>query len=172
MKRHSPSSLFRLRAPTRSPAAPRRRSRLRAGARTARGVSLVEVLVSVVIVTIGLLGAAALQANALRNNQGSYERTQTSILTQGIFDAMRANLPGVTANGYNTNGFVCAAPGAGGLAGSDIDRWIGNLQQQIHPGACGSIECNGRDCTVRVRWDDSRVAGGNAAHQMAMRSQL
>lgn len=137
-----------------------------------RGVGLVEVLVSVVIVTLGLLGAAALQANALRNNQGSYERTQTSILTQGIYDAMRANLAGVDGNGYDTGGYVCAAPGAGGLAGSDIDRWIGNLQQQIHPGACGSIACTNRDCTVQVRWDDSRVAGGNAAHVVEMRAQL
>jgi type IV pilus assembly protein PilV len=67
-------------APT--PAAPRQ-----------RGVSLMEVLVSVLVVSLGLLGAVALQATALRNNQGSYERTQTAILTQGIFDAMRANMP-------------------------------------------------------------------------------
>lgn len=137
-----------------------------------RGVSLVEVLVSVVIVTLGLLGAAALQASALRNNQGSYERTQTSILTQGIYDAMRSNLDGVTANGYDTGGYVCTAPGAGGLAGSDIDRWIVNLQQQIHAGACGSIECAERDCTVRVRWDDSRATDGSSAHVVVMRAQL
>lgn len=150
----------------------RNTQRGRLARRHLRGTSLVEVLVSIVIVTLGLLGAAALQANALRNNQGSYERTQTSILTQGIYDAMRANLAGVTANGYDTGGYICAAPGAGGLAGSDIDRWIGNLQQQIHAGACGSIDCTDRDCTVRVRWDDSRVAGGSAAHVVEMRAQL
>jgi type IV pilus assembly protein PilV len=71
------------------------------------GVSLVEVLVSVVVVSLGLLGAVALQATALRNNQGSYERTQSSILTQGIFDAMRANLSAVTSGGYNTGDWVC-----------------------------------------------------------------
>lgn len=140
--------------------------------RSQRGVSLIEVMVSVLIVTLGLLGAAALQATALRNNQGSYERTQTSILTQGIFDAMRANLVAVKANSYNTGGYVCTAPDPGSLAGSDIARWINTLQAQIHSGACGSINCAAGACTVGVRWDDSRATGGSSAQVISMRAQL
>jgi type IV pilus assembly protein PilV len=140
--------------------------------RRQRGVSLIEVLVSVLVVTIGVLGAAALQATALRNNQGSYERTQTSILTQGIYDAMRANLVGVAANSYNTGGWVCTAPATGTLANSDIARWINTLHQQIHSGTCGSIQCAANACTVRVRWDDSRATGGDAGAIIEMRAQL
>jgi type IV pilus assembly protein PilV len=136
------------------------------------GVSLIEVMISVLIVSLGLLGAAALQATALRNNQGSYERTQTSILTQGIFDAMRANLVGVNANNYNTAGYICTAPDAASLAGSDIARWINNLQTQIHSGACGSISCAAGACTVGVRWDDSRATGGGTAQVVSMKAQL
>ena len=137
-----------------------------------RGVGLIEVLVSVLVVSLGMLGAAALQASALRNNQGSYERTQTSILTQGIFDAMRANLTDVAANNYNTGGWVCAAPAANGLAGSDIARWMDSLHGQIHSGACGSINCVANACTVGVRWDDSRTTGGLALQVVSMRAQL
>lgn len=137
-----------------------------------RGVGLIEVLVSVVIVTLGMLGAAALQASALRNNQGSYERTQSAILTQGILDAMRANLNGVVANQYDTSGYVCTAPTGAALADADLARWIGNVQQQLNPGACGSIDCNVQACTVRVRWDDSRATGGNAAQVVESRAQL
>ena len=140
--------------------------------RAQRGVGLIEVLVSVLVVAVGLLGAVALQATALRNNQGSFERTQTSIVTQGIFDAMRANLPGVTANAYNTGGFVCVGPAAGSLASSDIARWVGNLQAQINPGACGAVACAANVCTVSVRWDDSRATGGSNAQTIAMRAQL
>ena len=136
------------------------------------GVSLIEVLVSILVVTTGLLGAAALQATALRNNQGSYERTQTSILTQGMFDAMRANLAGVNANSYNTGGWVCTAPDPAGLANSDIARWINTLQTQIHSGACGSINCTTGACTVSVRWDDSRATGGSSAQVISMKAQL
>jgi prepilin-type N-terminal cleavage/methylation domain-containing protein len=82
--------------------------------RRQRGVSLIEVLVSILVVSLGLLGAVALQATALRNNQGSYERTQTAILTQGIFDAMRANITGIAS--YNTGGMICVAPAAADLA--------------------------------------------------------
>lgn len=136
------------------------------------GVSLIEVMISVLIVSLGLLGAAALQATALRNNQGSYERTQTSILTQGIFDAMRANLVAVNANSYNTAGYICTAPSPASLAGSDIARWITTLQTQIHSGACGSINCTAGACTVGVRWDDSRATGGGTAQVVSMRAQL
>jgi type IV pilus assembly protein PilV len=141
-------------------------------ARQPRGVSLVEVLVSVLVVTLGLLGAAALQATALRNNQGSYERTQVSILSQSIFDAMRANLAGVTAGSYNSSGWVCVAPAAHSLAARDTARWINTLQGQIHAGACGRIHCENGVCTVSVRWDDSRTTGGDSAQVVTMRAQL
>jgi type IV pilus assembly protein PilV len=136
------------------------------------GVSLVEVLVSVVVVSLGLLGAVALQATALRNNQGSYERTQSSILTQGIFDAMRANLSAVTSGGYNTGDWVCTAPSANSLASRDIARWVNSLHGQIHPGACGSISCTANACTVSVRWDDSRATQGATDQRVTLKAQL
>jgi type IV pilus assembly protein PilV len=148
-----------------------KRLRMKANQRQ-RGVSLVEVMISVLIVSLGMLGAAALQATALRNNQGSYERTQTSILTQGIFDAMRANLVAVNANSYDTGGYICTAPATTSLAGTDIARWINTLQTQINTGACGSITCAAGACTVNVRWDDSRATGGAAAQVVSMRAQL
>lgn len=137
-----------------------------------RGVSLVEVMVSVLVVSTGLLGAAAMQASALRNNQGSYERTQSAILTQGMLDAMRANMAGVAANSYNSADWVCTAPAAGSLAGSDIARWIGTVKSQINADACGHIACAAGVCTVRVRWDDSRATGGATQQIVTTRAQL
>jgi type IV pilus assembly protein PilV len=137
-----------------------------------RGVSLIEVLVSVLVVSLGLLGAVALQATALRNNQGSYERTQTAILTQGIFDAMRANMAGVLTGAYNTGGLICAAPAVADLASRDLGRWVTTMQTQIHSGACGSVACNGSVCTVQVQWDDSRATGGLAAQNISLSAQL
>jgi type IV pilus assembly protein PilV len=136
------------------------------------GFSLIEVLVSVLVVSLGLLGAAALQATALRSNQGSYERTQVSILSQSLFDAMRANLAGVDNGDYNTGGWACSALAAGSLATSDLTRWVGDVRDQINPGACGQVACVLRDCTVSVRWDDSRPTGGLAARAVAIRGQF
>lgn len=123
----------------------------------ARGASLVEVLVSVLVLAIGLLGTAAMQATALRNSQSSLERSQGVIHAYTIFDAMRANPAAARTGAYNTA--MCAVPVGGTLAGNDVVAWIGVMRQNLGPTACGQINCVGAMCTVTVRWDDSR---GNA----------
>jgi type IV pilus assembly protein PilV len=150
----------------------RRPSAYSAPRRRAGGATLIEVLVSVVVVAVGLLGAAALLSSALRNNQASYERSQMTVLGQGMLDAMRANLTGVDAGAYQKASYMCSAPSGSGLANADIARWIGDLQAQINASACGSISCVGRQCTVSIRWDDSRGSGGSSAFQYVIVSRL
>lgn len=122
-----------------------------------RGASLVEVLVSVLVLAIGLLGTAAMQATALRNSQSSLERSQGVIHAYTIFDAMRANPTAARTGLYNTA--MCVVPAGGSLANNDIVAWIGVMRQNLGPTACGQIACVGAMCTVTVRWDDTR---GNA----------
>ena len=140
------------------------------------GATLIEVLVSVLVLSIGLFGAAALQISAMRNNQSSYEHAQMTVLTQGMLDAMRANLAGVATGQYEIAAWTCAAPAEGTLAATDLALWIGNVQAQIHPGACARITCPApaprRDCTVGIRWDDSRATGGSNAQVFEVRSRL
>ena len=140
--------------------------------RQSAGGSLIEVLVSVLVLSIGLLGASALQVTGLRNNQSNYEHAQMTLLTQGMFDAMRSNIAGVTGGGYEMASWTCAAPAGGTLAGDDIAAWIGDLQAQINPGACGRITCTARDCTVGIQWDDARATGGASAHSIEVRGRL
>ena len=150
------------------PGPPRRPSRrtLQAGA------TLIEVLVSVLVLSIGLFGAAALQISAMRNNQSSYEHAQMTVLTQGMLESMRTNLAGVAAGQYEMATWTCTAPAAGTLAATDLAQWIANVQAQVNPGACGRITCTGRDCTVGIRWDDSRATGGSSAQVFEVRSRL
>ena len=56
-----------------------------------RGFSLIEVLVALLVLSIGLLGLAALQTTSLQFNTGSYYRTQATLLAYDIIDRMRAN---------------------------------------------------------------------------------
>lgn len=138
-----------------------------------RGVTLIEVLVSVLVLAVGMLGAAALQASALRNNQSNYERAQMTVLAQGMLDAMRNNMAAVDAGNYQLAAWTCAAPAGGvGLASADLGRWMADMQGQIHGGACGRINCAARVCTVGLRWDDSRATGGNAALVVEIVSRL
>ena len=145
----------------------RRKGRIRQA-----GLSLIEVLVSVLVLSIGLLGASALQVTGLRNNQSNYEHAQMTVLTQSMLDAMRNNLAGVEAGEYEIATWTCAAPAGATLAADDVAQWIDSVQAQIHPGACGRITCAGRDCSVGIRWDDSRATGGSDTQAFEIRSRL
>jgi type IV pilus assembly protein PilV len=129
------------------------------GAR-ARGVGLIEVLVAVLVLAIGLLGVAAMQATALRNSQSSLERSQGVIHVYTILDAMRANPAAARAGTYNM-ALTCAVPAAGSLVASDQRAWITAIQQDLGQTACGGIACAAGLCEINVQWDDSRGSGGS-----------
>lgn len=150
-----------------------------------RGVGLIEVLVAVLVMAIGLLGIAALQATALRNSQSSLERSQAVVLSYAILDAMRANLTEARAGGYEM-ALACQAPTPpkGGqptvatLGRSDLVAWIGLINAELGQGGCGSVACasvagtGARDCRVTVRWDDSRGTGGSEQQEITTVTRL
>ena len=141
----------------------------------ARGTTLIEVLVSVLILGIGLLGIAALQAATLMNTQSSTERTQAVIHSYSILDAMRANADDALVGAYNVAN-LCAAPLVTSLPTADLNSWITGLRA-TNQNACGTINCGAPDplcptckdveCTVTVTWNDSRASGDNAAGALA-----
>jgi type IV pilus assembly protein PilV len=142
--------------------------------RNQHGTSLVEVLVAVLILGVGLLGIAAMQAVTLRNGQSSLERSQAVMHGYGILDAMRANVINARANSYNI-GRTCAVPTATGtLAQRDLNAWLAGIQNNLGPTACGTIACNTNICDITVDWLDSRGTGGSTTVplQITMRSRI
>lgn len=135
--------------------------------RRVRGVSLLEVMISVLILSIGLLGIAAMQALAMRGGQSSLESSQAVMQTTSIVEAMRANR--VNAANY-VGSLSCTVSGSGSLAQNDLAAWIGSLKSTIgkagDTSTCGRVEAlgNGR-YRITVQWDDSR-AGGGATRQV------
>ena len=55
------------------------------------GITLVEILVTVLVLAIGLLGIAALQTTAMTGNYTSYQYTQAAFIAESMFERMRAN---------------------------------------------------------------------------------
>lgn len=135
------------------------------------GTTLIEVMVSVLIMGIGLLGIAALQTTALRNGQSSLERSQAVIQSYTIVDAMRANREAALAGAYNTGGYKCSGLVGGTLAGNDLQAWLVSLKGSMGLAAdtttCGSVTCDAGLCEIGVRWDDSRATENGAAGQSA-----
>lgn len=58
------------------------------------GFSLIEVLVTMVVLSIGLLGIAGMQASGLRNNHAAYTKTQATNLAMDMAERIRANPQG------------------------------------------------------------------------------
>lgn len=138
------------------------------------GSGLLEVLVAVLVLSLGLLGLASLQARTLQQNHSGLQRSQAVLLSYSILDALRADRQGATLGNYNI-GQTCAAPALNGnLVNDTISIWIGSIQNRLGTNAnsCGSIACvAGGICTIQIQWDDSR-AGGNANETFVTRSQI
>ncbi len=80
---------------------------------TNRGFSLIEILVSLVVLSIGLMGLAGLQIAGLKGTNDAHYRTQASLLMMDLADRMRANQVGVAEGKYRTSSTInCANPPA------------------------------------------------------------
>lgn len=139
--------------------------------RAQRGVGMIEVLVAVLVLAIGLLGIAAMQAAALRNSQSSFERSTATVLVYSILDAMRANANVARVGGYNM-ALTCNVPAGGDLAANDRAAWMTRVQQNLNDTACGQIQCAADQCTVTIRWDDTRGTGGTATQTFATTTRI
>ena len=147
------------------------RQRIYRSSHSMRGVGLIEVLIAVLIMAIGLLGIAAMQATTLRNSQSSVERTQAVVQTYTILDAMRANIDAARGGGYNL-AMTCTAPSGGTLITNDQRFWLQAVKTNLGSSACGQIDCVANACTISVKWDDSRGKGGISAQTLDTRTRI
>lgn len=67
-----------------------------------RGFSLLEVMIALLVLSIGLLGIAGLQTFSLQFNHQSYERTQATVFISEIFDRIMANPAAARAGIYDS----------------------------------------------------------------------
>ena len=130
-----------------------------------RGFTLIEVLVTSVIMSIGLLGIAGLQVNALQSNQGAYYRSQATYIAYDMIDRMRINSDGVTTGQYNSINSAslptmptCIANTTGcssiDLASHDIVEWASSLSRL--PTGTATVARVGNNFTVSVNWVEAR----------------
>ncbi|MDH3608240.1 MAG: type IV pilus modification protein PilV [Gammaproteobacteria bacterium] len=141
------------------------------------GTSLIEVLIAVVVMSVGLVGLAALQTLSLKNNHSAYLRTQATFLAYDMVDRMRANVSSAQSGSYvvgigtapsgttNCNTSACTASD---LANFDTNEWkcaLGNWDSSstcsttlsmtgMLPGGDGAVTQAGTIHTVSVRWND------------------
>lgn len=126
----------------------------------AQGFTLIEVLVALIVTSVGLLGLAALETATVRFNQNAYLRSQATNLAYDLADRMRANREAALAGNYDsayagTPPACNAAVGAGTVAAKDLAGWRIALTCAL-PSGNGRIQRNNRTMTISVRWNESR----------------
>lgn len=117
-----------------------------------RGFTLLEILISVLVLSIGLLGLAGLQTLSLRSNHSAYLRSQATLLAYDIIDKMRANPQVAQAGAYLTNfgdapnsGTNCetATCAPANLAVFDLSQWKCMLGYWNTNTTCSSLSMSG-----------------------------
>jgi len=139
------------------------------------GISLIEVLVAMLVVSFGILAMSGLLANAGRYGKTSEFRGVATLLANDIADRMRANKPGVVNGSYTlttaysfdapapnasnacTELAPCAVDGAD-LAAKDLVDWRRAIFFNL-PGGAGYLSVDTTNATnmaadVWVAWMD------------------
>lgn len=148
-----------------------------------RGFTLLEVLIALLVFSLGLLGMAGLLMVSVKTNQSAYLRTQASFLAQGMADRMRANRSVInTYNGtYSSTTTApdpCVSPAA--CSAADIVKrdtkvwWSNQLLNQL-PNSTGTINCVGGLlgstlqsvaapydglCSIVIKWSEAKLDRG------------
>lgn len=115
-------------------------------ARYQRGLTLIEILVTLLVLAVGLMGLAALQGFSLQAGQISYLRTQATNFAYEVADHARANRSIVEASGSIPN----------------ADFWNDRVSDLL-PGGSVVVATNPAGITVTVSWTDDRKTGDAAA---------
>jgi type IV pilus assembly protein PilV len=157
-----------------------------------RGFSLIEVMVALVILSIGLIGLAAMQASALSSTHGSQMESMVAIQARSLADAMSANPDYWSANSPtftitasasspNTPVYGSGTPSAPTtaclntactnpqMAGYDVQQWANELLTLV-PGAGATITCTASapiGCKITITWTEKAASALNQGTQNA-----
>jgi type IV pilus assembly protein PilV len=138
----------------------------------AAGTSLLEVLVTVVLLSIGLLGIAGTQTVGLKNVANATLRTQASVLAYDILDRMRANA--ANANNYNITIDAAAPTSPATVAQQDLAGWLSSLASNLPQGdgavVVGTV-AGAVTVTVTVQWTE-REGNSGVAHTFDITTRL
>lgn len=120
--------------------------------RAARGFTLIEVLIALVVLAIGMLGIAAVYLEGLRTSRTALLRTQAVVLAADMADRIRANRyvltgsllydPATTAAAANSNCDKTTDPAStctpAQMFANDLARWQAAVQTRL-PGGSGTV---------------------------------
>jgi len=134
--------------------------------KTQTGFTLLEILVAIVVLSLGLLGLAGLQAATLRNNQIAYYRAIAIQQTYDMADRIRANQAGVKAGNYNnpaaTHHACAPCVSSKEMAEEDFYQWNNNNARMLPAGIGTVVSGANGSFVVTISWNENTEAGSTA----------
>lgn len=137
------------------------------------GFSMLEILVSMIIIMIGVLGIAGMQLLAINNTEVARYQSLAALLASSMAAEIQGNVAywnapfaisftGTTITGGPSGGTNCQTTvcTASQMAGYTLKNWVQAVTNTL-PGAQGSISCsNGTPavCTLSLTWSEKTVA--------------
>lgn len=135
-------------------------------AKKQKGFGMLEILITVFVLAVGLLGIASLQTLGFRASQSSYMRTIAAYKAYEMIDRMRANPDGISAGSYNAISGIpevatnCsqAVCSSAEMAVFDANQWNDELVGLLPTGQ-GTVTGSGSGSVYQVviRWDENRT---------------
>ena len=133
------------------------------------GFTIVEAMITFLILSVGLLGMAGLQTKGLQMGQNSYQRSQAAMFAQDIAERMRANVDetvdnvtykiGVDESAATDQNCVLNTCTPAQLAEFDLAQWKDNVATALPNGKAGvniASDGNSAAITVTIYWDEYR----------------
>jgi type IV pilus assembly protein PilV len=126
-----------------------------------KGITMIEVLVTMLVIALGLLGQAALLTATLSNNNSAYMRSLATMLAYDVVECMRANRTAAINGSYS---IALGSPASGGsVAGDDLVNWKNQLSAVL-PSGDGSVTVDAAgNATIVIRWDERKDRDLNGA---------
>lgn len=112
--------------------------------KTEKGSTLIEVIIALLVITIGLLGLLSMQVYTLKGNQSAYLRSQATIMAYELIDAMRADRVRALDGGFDDSA-------TGYRAG-----WDNRLATTLGAGATATLVRNDNTVQITINWNDQR----------------
>lgn len=109
-----------------------------------RGVSLIETLVTLLVLSVGLIGLASLQNRTLQFNQDAQLRSLANILLDDMAERCRSTQT------------------ADAVFSSEREHWQQYVGASL-PGGTGSAELADDECSLEVSWSGRRFLDDAAA---------
>ena len=133
-----------------------------------RGVSLVESMIALLVISIGLLGIAALQITSMKQNNSALHHSQAVWIGYNIADRIRANFTqfnnyaGIKTSGTYSQDCIGGSCTAAQLVDSDAADWA--TAMQALPGGVGIISSpSANELLISIMWDDEGTGATGTA---------